>query len=372
MTGRPFRFSADPDVIGDLRTRLKVARPALAAEDPHGHLGIPPADLARLSAALMAMDWQGFADRVNTFPAFMLEQGDLDLHFVHQVSAEKDAIPLLLLHGWPGSFLEFREVIPHLIEGTPAFHVVCPSLPGFGFSKRPMNALWNARAMAKAMTALMRSLGYDRFVVQGGDWGSIIASEIARHHPENCLGLHLNLVAVQPPPEGDPSRTAVLDDEAPWLEENAALGAEGMGYYAIQTTRPQSLAVGLSDSPLGLLAWIGEKHLAWSDRNPSGGSLMSDQAIVDHVALYWATNSIGSSIRIYYDEMRDPTRQAYISIPTGVAVLPKETWKPPKAWAEHHFNLVHWTRFPRGGHFAALEVPELLASDIKAFVERLA
>jgi pimeloyl-ACP methyl ester carboxylesterase len=342
MSPKPFRFSLEPSRVTELKARLAASRTVAAAADPHGRMGIPQADLARLAAGIAQFDWAGFEARINRLAAFVLEN-DTRLHFVHATSAHPDAVPVLLLHGWPGSFLEFSALIPELTGGSPGFHVVCPSLPGYGFSTRSLEKPCNTSAIATAMVELMSSLGYERFVVQGGDWGSIVGAQIARLYPGHCIGLHLNLAATQPPPQGDPARSAVLPEEAAWLKDNAHTFADCLGYYAQHNTRPQTLAVALADSPLGLLAWLAEKHLAWSDRNAAGRSLVSDQAILDHVALYWITDSIGSSIRLYYDEAHEPAVQTRVTVPTGVAVFPKELIRNPRAWVQFRFNLVHWT-----------------------------
>jgi microsomal epoxide hydrolase len=366
MSPRPFRFHADAARVAQLRERLARSHTVPAAADPQGRMGIAPADLARLAAGLARLDWPGFEARINRHAAFLTE-GAQRLHFVHERSADPAALPVLLLHGWPGSYLEFSALLPQLTTGAPAFHVVCPSLPGYGFSTRSLEAPCNTLAIAHVMVDLMRSLGYERFLVQGGDWGSMVGAQIARAYPQHCIGLHLNLAATQPPPEGDPARSAILPEEAAWLEANAHTFADALGYYAQHNTRPQTLAVALADSPLGLLAWLGEKHLAWSDRDANGRSLVSDQAILDHVALYWITDSIGSSIRLYYDEAHDPGSQSPVSVPTGVAIFPRELIRNPRAWVQYRFNLVHWSVQPRGGHFAAMEVPELLGEDLRAF-----
>lgn len=363
---QPFRFELDQAQVAEFTERLARSRLPQAAADPQGRLGIPQADLERLRAGFTRFDWPAFAQRLNRHPAFLADLGQ-PLHFVHQRSGQPDALPLLMLHGWPGSYLEFADLVTPLCQGAPAFHVVCPSLPGYGFSGRSLDAPCNAAAMAAVMVRLMGDLGYERFYLQGGDWGSVIASELARRYPQNCLGLHLNLAAVQPPPEGDPARGTLAAGEAEWLAHNAQLFADGLGYYALQNTRPQTLAVALADSPIGLLAWLGEKYLAWSDRAPSGASLIADQAILEHVALYWLTGSIGSSVRLYYDEAHEPSVQSRVEVPTGVAVFPKELIRTPRAWVEHRFNLVQWTLQPKGGHFAALEVPELLVADVRQF-----
>ena len=367
----PFRYQADSGRIADLQHRLAHAHRVPLAPDPQGRLGIAGADLARLAAGLARFDWPGFAARVNRWPAYHLTHAGEQVHFVHVPSPARAAIPLLLLNGWPGSFLEFHDLIAPLTEGAPAFHVVCPSLPGYGFSTRHPERTCNAAAIADTMAELMRQLGYERFLVQGGDWGSVIAGELARRHAARCLGLHLNLAALRPPPEDDPARAAVLPEEAGWLSAQAQLWADGMGYYAIQSTRPQTLAIALGDSPLGLLAWMAEKYLAWSDRDAAGQSLVSDAAILDAVALYWMTDSIGSSVRLYFDEAHAPSAQTRVQVPTGVAVFPREIIKTPRAWVARQFNLVHWSLPARGGHFAALEVPQLLIADLRVFVTQI-
>lgn len=366
MNPRPFRFSLDASRVAAFSERLARSHTITAAADPEGRMGIPAADLARLAAGLQRFDWAAFERRINRHAACVVED-ETRLHFVHERSARSDAVPLLLLHGWPGSFLEFSAMIPELTGGAPAFHVVCPSLPGYGFSTRSLDQACNTTAIATIMVRLMSGLGYERFLIQGGDWGSMVGAEIARRHPKHCIGLHLNLAATRPPPKGDPARTAVSAEEATWLQGNARTFADGLGYYAQHNTRPQTLAIALADSPLGLLAWLGEKHLAWSDRDASGGSLVSDQAILDHVALYWMTDSIGSSIRLYYDEAHDPAVQSRVAVPTGVAVFPRELIRNPRAWVQYRFNLVHWTQPVRGGHFAALEVPDILGEDLRVF-----
>jgi pimeloyl-ACP methyl ester carboxylesterase len=371
MSARPFRFEPDAARVADFTRRLAQARQLPAAQDPHGRLGIAPAQLARLAALMRAFDWAGFSARVNQHPAFLTPHADGELHFVHARSALPGALPLLLLHGWPGSFLEFRELVTPLTSATPAFHVVCPSLPGYGFSTRSLERTCNAAAMADILAQLMGELGYQRFIVQGGDWGSVIGSELARRHSARCLGLHLNLAPFHPPPEGDPLRAEVAATEAAWLQQNVLLLKDGMGYYAQQSTRPQTLAVALADSPLGLLAWLAEKYLAWSDADATGASLVSDAAIADQVALYWMTDTIGSSVRLYYDEAHHPAVQSRIEVPTAVVVFPRELIRNPRAWVAARCNLVHWSVQPRGGHFAALEVPQLLLEDLRHFVTQI-
>jgi pimeloyl-ACP methyl ester carboxylesterase len=342
-----------------------------AAADPEGRLGIAADDLERLRQHLLSFDWPGFEARVNEHPAFTAATPTGRLHFVHARSADPQAWPLLLLHGWPGSFLEFRSIIGHFTRATPACHVVCPSLPGYAFSERSLEHPCDTCAMADSFANLMQQLGYERFLVQGGDWGSLIACQLARRHPDRCRGLHLNFTPFPPPPAGDPALMQVTPQESAWVSESAHAWSEAMGYYVLQGTRPQTLAVALADSPLGLLAWLGEKHLAWSDRDAQGASLVADAAIADHVALYWMTGSIGSSMRLYYDERHAAAVTTRIETPCAVAIFPRELLKNPRAWVARHCNLVGWTVQPRGGHFPALETPELLVRDVQSFLRTL-
>ena len=367
---RTFRYAPARDRVTDLQQRLARAHILPAAADPAGRLGIPPAQLARLAEALAVLDWEAFAERVNAHPAFCVPRGANSCTSSCAQQRERcgpvaaAARLARLVSGVSGRRVE-------LTRAAPAFHVVCPSLPGFGFSTRSLEQPCDAAAMAHAMAELMATLGYQRFIVQGGDWGSVIGSELARRYPQRCLGLHLNLAAIPPPPEDDPARAAVLPEEVAWLAGNARLWSEGMGYYAIQSTRPQTLAVALADSPLGLLAWLAEKYLAWSDRDACGGSLISDAALIDQVALYWMTDSIGSSVRLYHDAAPARGAGTRVSVPTGVAVFPREIIKTPRAWMAQRFNLVHWSLPARGGHFAALEVPQLFVEEVRTFAAQI-
>jgi pimeloyl-ACP methyl ester carboxylesterase len=368
VAARPFHFIPDVAAIADLRLRLANARAAPAARDPEGRLGADPALVARLAQQWAALDWDAFAARVNALPHFTTDHAHGVLHFIQARSARADAMPLLLLHGWPGSFLEFLDVIPALTKG---FHVVCPSLPGFGFSTRSLDRACDQQDIAAMMVKLMAGLGYGRFLVQGGDWGAIIGAEIGRRHPAACAGVHLNLVYMAPPPADDAAYTQVTADETRWLADMQRLQTDGAGYYIMQQTRPQTIGQVLSDTPYGLLTWIAEKFAAWSDRDRTGASLVTDARIVEHAALYWITNTIATAARLYHDGARLPPPTDRVTVPTAVAVFPRETMKVPKAWAAYRFNLAQWTVYARGGHFAALEVPDLLVGDIGRFAAAL-
>ncbi|RVT93826.1 epoxide hydrolase family protein [Sphingomonas crocodyli] len=367
----PFRFAAEAAMIEDLKARLANSRAAPVAVDPDGGMGIAPVDLARLKAGFEAFDWAAFEARANRHPAFTLPIRGQTTHFVRVTTgAAADRLPLLLLHGWPGSYLEFGDAIDLLIASGKPLDIVCPSLPGYGFSTRDLESDLPPRGIGDVMVDLMAALGHDRFVVQGGDWGSVIASEMGRFHADRLIGVHVNMVPMMVMP-GDPIRETATETEKAWIARSDRMRMDGSGYQAIQGTRPQTLAVGLADSPLGLLAWIGEKFIAWSGRDAAGKPLARDQHILDGVALYWATNCIGSSVRLYRDMFRNPSSQAPITPPCGIANYPYEIMKSPRSIVEPRYNIVHWAEPEMGGHFAAMEVPDLFVADLLAFLEKL-
>jgi microsomal epoxide hydrolase len=277
---------------------------------------------------------------------------------------------LLLIHGWPGSIFEFYFSIGRLTDpaahgGDPAdaFDLVIPALPGFGFGGKPTEPGWGITRIAAAFDTLMtRELGYERYGVQGGDWGGIISAKMASAHADHVAAAHLNFVIAPPPSQ--PTEA----DQAAITARNAFQAGE-TGYSNVQGTKPQSLGIGQADSPAGLAAWVVEKFRSWSDCNGDVESAFSKDVLLTNLMFYWAPNSIASAARIYFEARRDPAAFAYprVEVPTGVAVFPKEPWRVPRDWAESRFNVTRWTEMPRGGHFAAMEAPELLADDIRAF-----
>jgi len=367
MPIQDFRVQIAQEDVDFLKAKLKLTRLSPAIHDKNWQWGISSEFAARLQDHwLHQFDWWAWEARINRFRNFTADIDGQRIHFIHERSPHQDAVPLLLVHGWPGSFMEFLELIEPLKKGSPAFHIVVPSLPGYGFSSRSMTSALNTNVIAGIFVKLMGELGYDKFYAQGGDWGSGVVSQIGRGHPERCLGVHVNLVGPFP---DDNEMDHVDPSESGWLADNAATYAEGMGYFAIQSTRPQTLAQALSDSPMGLACWIGEKFISWSDKHPDGSSLVSLDKILAHASLYWFTQSIASSIRLYYDETHNPGTRDYLAVPTGIAVFPREILKSPRKWAEKHYNIQQWTVMPQGGHFAALEVPDLLIEDIRSFVK---
>lgn len=300
------------------------------------------------------------------------------IHAMHARSRHPDAIPLLLMHGWPGSIVEFSQVVEPLVDPQPeggstpqAFHVVCPSLPGYTWSGPTKEPGWDIARVADAYATLMTALGYERFAAQGGDWGALAAMYLGARHADRLTGIHLNIVIVRPP--DSPDMSEVTAEEQAELVEMAGFLQQETGYSAIQGTKPQTLSYGLNDSPVGLAAWILEKFHTWSDcSDPSG---LTRDLLLANVTAYWLTGTAGSAARLYYESMHSgtfgyPPSVERIEVPTAVAIFPAELARPPRSWAEARYNIVRWTDMPRGGHFAAMEQPTLFVDDVRATFAR--
>jgi pimeloyl-ACP methyl ester carboxylesterase len=297
------------------------------------------------------------------------------LHAIHERSPHEHALPLLLVHGWPGSVFEFHKLIPRLTRpeehgGDPrdAFHVIAPSLPGYGWSAAFQAPGGTPRRMGRLFAALMQALGSERYGLQGGDWGAVITSWIAFDTPERIAGLHLNMAGLRP--HSGPGSPPLSEDEQAFVKAARKMWDERMGYYTIQASRPQSLGYGLADSPAGLAGWIVEKFRDWSDCGGDVESAFTRDELLANLTIYWATGTIASSTRLYYEHRH--TRDALgpgqrIEVPTGFAAFPKEIVQPPRAWIERAYHLTHYREMPRGGHFAALEQPDLLSEDVRTF-----
>ena len=314
-------------------------------------------------------DWRAVEARLNGWPQGRATVDGQSIHFIHARSDDPDALPLLVLHGWPGSIMEMLGVIEPL---RPSFHVVCASLPGFGFSGPTTERGWHPRRIAAALVELMEGLGYARFGALGGDWGATISNYIGLDFAEQLFGLYLTMVAAGPPPGSDGSE--LRHHEKEWVAANATFFAQESGYLQIQATRPQTLAYGLTDSPAGLAAWIVEKLRAWSDCGGDLESAINRDDILANITLYWVTGTANSAARIYREAMRAGQLEplaSRIDVPTGCAIFPRETVRSPRAWAEEAWDVRRWTEMPRGGHFAALEVPELLIPDVRDFYQEL-
>ncbi len=288
---------------------------------------------------------------------------------MHARSSHPDALPLLLVHGWPGSIVEFLDVIPRLTDD--GFDVVAPSLPGYGFSDPPREPGWDIARVARAFVELMDRLGYTRYGAQGGDWGAQITTRVATLDPQHCVGLHLNM-PIAGPPAGDAPLT---EAEQADLAVMARFQREDAAYAQVQGTHPQTLGIALDDSPAGLLAWIAQRFRDWSDSDGVLANSFDRDQLLTNVMLYWVTRSFTSSARLYWETMhsgvlREPL--APVDVPTGIARYPKEEiLRFPRSWVEARYHVTHWADMPRGGHFAAMEEPELFADDVSAFFRTL-
>ena len=373
---RPFTIEIADEVLEDLNDRL--ARTRLPDQIP-GTGWDYGANLTYMEELLAYwqddFDWRAQERRLNEFDHFKTVIDGVDVHFIHQRSPEEDAIPLLLTHGWPGSFVEFTEIIGPLTDpaayggnAADAFHLVIPSLPGYGFSGKPTERGYNPERMADVLARLMERLGYDRYGAQGGDWGAIITRILAGNYSDRLIGLHSNMISGGPPPGGNPEE-GVPVEELERRRERVESFSDGRGYSGIQGTKPQTLGYGLNDSPAGLAAWIVEKFHGWSDNDGDVDSAFTKDEMLTNITLYWVTETITSSTRLYYESGNTPATRpvGYIDVPTGAAIFPYELFYVPQRWAEARYNMVQYTVMPRGGHFAALEEPELLVDDIRSF-----
>ncbi len=383
---RPYTIQVADAVIEDLKARLALTRIPDQIPNTGWDYGTDMVYLRELIDYWRNdFDWREQESALNEFDQFVTQIDGVDVHFIHQRSTHEDAMPLLLTHGWPGSIAEFRKIIgpltqPELYGGDPAdaFHVVAPSLPGFGFSGKPEERGYNPERMAHTLAALMQRLGYARYGAQGGDWGAIINRIHAYQYAERLIGLHSNFVLANPPAD-QAVLDAVPEAEMAAREQRQAFMLNEVGYQQIQGTKPQSLGVALNDSPAGLAAWIVEKFHGWSDidkRLPAGYGLeekFTKDEILTNISLYWFTSSITSSARIYYENrnvaMQEPL--GFVTVPTAGAIFPSEIYLTPRIWAEASYNIVRWTTMPQGGHFAAMEEPELLLEDVRAFFRTL-
>jgi len=385
ITPTPYSLHVDDRVLADLRERL--ARTRWPDESP-GQPWSTGSSVAYMKAFAehwrTAFDWRAQEAELNRFRQFSVPLDGVDLHFIHEPGKRQQdgpaPLPLLLSHGWPGSVFEFRRLIPLLTDparfgGDPAdaFTVVAPSLPGFTLSFKPGQARFGVEEIADTFATLMTDvLGYPRFAAQGGDWGAFITSRLGWRHPERLVGIHLNLLAVRRDPQMLQEPTA---DERRFLDELNHFLKEETGYQSIQGTKPQTLAFGLSDSPAGLAAWIVEKFRSWTDNNGDPASAIPRDEMLANITLYWATGAIGSSFWPYFARLHRewpiPAGQT-VDVPMGYVEFPREILRPPRSVAARLYSDIRrWTVQPKGGHFAALEQPEVLASEIREFFRPL-
>jgi epoxide hydrolase len=376
-TIKPFKIAIPDDTLNDLRHRLRATRWPEQELVVDWSQGVPLAwikDLCHYWAE--QYDWRAREALLNRFTQFTTPVDGLDIHFIHQRSPHAGARPLLITHGWPGSIVEFQKVIDPLVNPTAhggaaqdAFHVICPSLPGFGFSEKPKETGWGVERIAQTWAALMVKLGYDQYFAQGGDWGSAVTRAIGFLDSPHCKGIHVTL-AMGSRPLSTSNHTA---EELDALARAKYYNDWDSGYSKQQATRPQTLGYGLADSPAGQAAWILEKFWAWTDCNGLPENVLSRDELLDNVMLYWVTNTATSSARIYWESFgRDRSRMSPVQVPVGVAVYPKEIVPPVKKWLTKDFpDIRHFVTMPKGGHFAAFEQPELYVRDVREFFSKL-
>jgi pimeloyl-ACP methyl ester carboxylesterase len=372
-----FETHATDAELDDLRARLAAARlPEAetvyrAAPDPHRwDQGVPLADLVEVvNYWRTGYNWRSFEERLNRLGQFRTTIDDLGIHFLHRRSARADATPLILTHGWPGSIAEFIDVVDELADpkdaDAPAFHVVVPSLPGFGYSDKPVTPGWGIEKIAATWVELMGRLGYSKFAAHGGDWGGVITTILGGRFPAHVLGIHTVLAQAPPGLTTDGLTTA----ERKWAEETRDFWLHHAAYAKQQATRPQTIGYSLVDSPVGLLAWILDKFAEWSDTEDSPFETISRDRVLDDVTLYWLTQTGASSARIYYEShggvnSLDP--ELRVDVPAAISIYPRDIEKCPRAWAQERYRqIVRWTTPETGGHFPSLEVPEYFVKDLQ-------
>jgi epoxide hydrolase len=375
----PFRVDIAEAALDDLRQRLLRTRWAEAEPVADWSQGVPHGYLRELCRYWAdGYDWRATEARLNALPQFRTEIDGLGIHFVHVRSPHPDALPLIITHGWPGSIIEFLKVIGPLTDPTAhggeaadAFHVVCPSLPGYGFSDRPARTGWGVERIADAWSVLAGRLGYRRYGAQGSDWGTSITTLLAQQHPEQLAGIHLTPPLAPP----DPATFGDLTDR-----ERAAIAALDhaeqweSGYSREQATRPQTIGYALVDSPAALCAWIVEKFWSWTDCDGHPENVLTRDELLDNVMLYWLPGTGASSARLYWESIRRVNEwisgsiHDTVAVPTGCSIFPKELQRPSRRWAEKRFvDIRYWNEPDRGGHFAAFEQPGLFVNEVRSF-----
>lgn len=370
---KPFRIEVADNTLADLQDRLSRTRFPEQLPDAEWDYGTELEYLQELvNYWLHEYNWRASEERMNSFDQFVTEIDGTQIHFLHVRSPEAEALPLLLTHGWPGSFVEFLDVIGPLTDpvnhggnANDAFHVVIPSLPGYGFSGPTRARGWHPGRVARAWKTLMKELGYERYVAQGGDWGSFVTTQVALADPEHCVGIHINMV---PPIPMTEDRTP---DEEACLSRMQSYNENDSGYFKEQSTKPQTVGYGLDDSPAGLAAWVIEKFRTWSDCDGDVEASFTKDQLLDNLMIYWVTATAHSSARMYYEfdhGLKDGTIDIFtpVTVPVGYTRYPEEIMQTSERWAEMQYPLAHFADMDRGGHFAAFEVPELFVPDIRA------
>ena len=377
MDVEPFRIAVSDTVLADLRERLARTRFPDEIPDSGWTYGSNLAYVKELVAYWRdRYDWRRHEAALNAFPQFRARVGDLGIHFIHARGKGPKPFPLVVTHGWPGSVAEFTKILGPLTDpaahgGDPAdaFDVVCPSMPGYGFSDHARTPGMEAEKIAALWAELMRGLGYARFGAQGGDWGAMVSTYLGANHADAVAGIHLNMVIAFPPDPANPLDGLSQDEVVDMMPMQHFLQEE-TGYQRIQGTKPQTLGYALNDSPTGLAAWIVEKFRTWSDCDGDVERRFTKDELLTNVMLYWVPETPTSSARLYYEMIhagKFPPQGFRVNVPTGCAIFPKELMKPPRAWVDRLYEVARWTRFQSGGHFAAMEEPAALVDDVRAF-----
>jgi pimeloyl-ACP methyl ester carboxylesterase len=378
---RPFRVDIPEEALADLRRRIAATRwpdRETVSDRTQG------AQLAKIQELVRYWgtdyDWRKAEAKLNELPQFVTEIDGLDIQFAHVRSPHPDALPLIMTHGWPGSIFELLKVVGPLTDPTAhggtakeAFHLVLPSMPGYGFSGKPEGSGWNPERIARAWHELMSRLGYEQYVSQGGDWGSVVSDVLARQAPTGLLGIHVNMPATVPPEvakalaAGDPAPAGLSAAEKAAYEGMASLYRDGSGYALMMVTRPQTLGYSLADSPAGLAAWFYDKFADWTDSDGDPQKSLTKDEMLDDISLYWFTNTATSAARLYWENKANNFNAVDIDIPAAISVFPGEIYQAPRSWAERSYhNLVHFSEVDKGGHFAAWEQPALFAEELRA------
>lgn len=367
---RPFRIAVPQKALDDLKRRLNATRwpdPEVVGDRSQG------VQIARLRGLVehwrTRYDWRKVEAKLNALPQFVTRIDEVDIHFLHVRSQHPNALPLLITHGWPGSVIELLKIVDPLVNPTAhggraedAFHLILPSLPGYGFSGAPRSTGWGRHRVAEVWHKLMTRLGYAYYVAQGGDWGAVITQAMGAQAPNGLLGIHINMPAVVP--KQLPDKLSPREQEA--MDSLNRFFTKGVGYGQIQATRPQTLGYALADSPVGQAAWIYEKFVDWTDSGGEPEKVLSRDEMLDDITLYWLTNTATSSARFYWENADLAFFAVDIDIPVGVSVFPGEIYRAPRSWAERCYRkLIYWNELDKGGHFAAFEQPELFVSEVR-------
>ncbi len=366
---RPFRIEVPESELDALKQRLALTRLPERETPDDWSQGVPLAYVTDMKDYWQNQyDWRRGEAAINAFDQFVTEIDGVDIHFIHARSPNPDALPLVMTHGWPGSIVEFLQTIDplrnpeaHGGNAADAFHVVCPALPGYGFSGKPTAPGWGVEKIADAWAELMKRLGYEQYVAQGGDWGSAVTTAIGIRDTAHCKAIHVNMVSARPDP---------IDDNLSEIEKRGLAGMKhyqdwDSGYSKQQSTRPQTLGYALVDSPVGQMAWILEKFWAWTDCDGHPENALSRDQMLDNIMLYWLTASGASSARLYWQSFGSFSA-GEVQTPTGCSVFPKEIFVCSKRWAGNRYkNIIYWNELDKGGHFAAFEQPELFVEELR-------